>query len=130
MNGCHAIIECYGTQSHLNLVQLEELMREAAEKAGATQLGINVHDFGKDQGKTGVLILAESHISVHTWPEDNYAAFDVFMCGRADVKAAADHIVSHDPKSLCEVMYINRGNNNSSPLVKSKKLNMETSHVD
>jgi S-adenosylmethionine decarboxylase len=59
-------------------------MRDAAGACGATVLEIKLHSFGRDAGITGVAILAESHISVHTWPETGYVAIDVFMCGRCD----------------------------------------------
>ncbi len=52
--------------------------------AGATLLHIHLHHFEPNGGVSGVAVLAESHISVHSWPEANYAALDVFMCGRAD----------------------------------------------
>ena len=75
-------------------------MREAASLAGATILGAFLHPFGQSFGVTGFLVLAESHISVHTWPEHDYAAFDVFMCGDTEPQAAVDHIASFDPHSL------------------------------
>ena len=60
---------------------MEDALRDAAEAADATVLHIHVHEFGGEGGVSGVAVLAESHISVHTWPELEYAAFDVFMCG-------------------------------------------------
>lgn len=59
-------------------------MREAIDVAGATLLHIHLHHFTPNDGISGVAVLAESHISVHTWPERNFAAFDVFMCGDAE----------------------------------------------
>ncbi len=56
-------------------------MTEAAALCGATLLDIKLHAFGENQGVTGVALLAESHISIHTWPENQFAAIDVFMCG-------------------------------------------------
>ena len=53
-----------------------------------TLLHIYLHHFGEEQGVSGVAVLAESHISVHTWPERNFAAFDIFMCGSCDPEAA------------------------------------------
>lgn len=64
-------------------------MRAAAANAGATVLAAHFHPFAGG-GITGVLLLAESHITVHTWPEHEYTALDLFMCGAADVVAAAD----------------------------------------
>ena len=58
------------------------------EAAGATLLHIHLHTFTHGGGVSGVAVLAESHISVHTWPERGYAAFDVFMCGDADPRKA------------------------------------------
>ena len=56
-------------------------LREAAEAAGATILHGHFHHFSPNGGVSGVLVLAESHISIHTWPERDFAAIDIFMCG-------------------------------------------------
>ena len=66
----------------------EQAMKDAVEAAGATLLHIHLHTFTPSGGISGVAVLAESHISVHTWPERGYAAFDVFMCGSAEPKKA------------------------------------------
>ena len=62
---------------------IDRLLRAAAEAAGARVLHSHFHGFGPGQGVTGVALLAESHISIHTWPEHGYAAADIFMCGEA-----------------------------------------------
>ena len=59
-------------------------MVEAVKAAGATLLHIHLHKFSPNGGVSGVAVLSESHISVHTWPEKGFAAFDVFMCGAAE----------------------------------------------
>lgn len=59
-------------------------MRESARACGAIVLEIKHHSFGETAGITGVAILAESHIRVHTWPEINDLALDVFVCGNCD----------------------------------------------
>ncbi|SDZ10043.1 S-adenosylmethionine decarboxylase [Jannaschia faecimaris] len=87
MIGRHLILEHWG--GLLTAAALEPAMRQAAELAGATVLSAHFHPF-EGGGITGVLLLAESHITVHTWPEYGYAALDVFMCGDADVVVAAD----------------------------------------
>jgi S-adenosylmethionine decarboxylase len=51
------------------------------------------HHFGEGQGVTGVLLLQESHISIHTWPEYDYAAIDVFMCGEAEPQRAVAYLI-------------------------------------
>ncbi len=61
---------------------IETAFRRCVDECGATLLHIHTHKFSP-QGVSGVAILAESHISVHTWPEIGYGAFDVFMCGDA-----------------------------------------------
>jgi S-adenosylmethionine decarboxylase len=61
--------------------RLENLLHEAARLAGATPLFGKFHQFGEGNGVTGVLLLQESHISIHTWPEYRFAAVDAFMCG-------------------------------------------------
>ncbi len=53
-------------------------------------LHIHLHKFEDGGGISGVAVLAESHISVHTWPEKGFAAFDVFMCGNAEPRKALD----------------------------------------
>lgn len=67
---------------------LEDTLRRMVDAAGATLLHIHLHRFTANGGISGVAVLAESHISLHTWPEYGYAAFDVFMCGDASPHAA------------------------------------------
>ncbi len=83
--------ECAGALDDLPLI--ERTLREAAEIAGATVLDCRLHHFGDGAGVTGVALLAESHISIHTWPEHGYAAIDLFLCGsRHDIDGALGHI--------------------------------------
>lgn len=67
---------------------LEKLLRQAAQAAGAHVLFSHFHGFGTGLGVTGVVLLAESHITIHTWPENGYAAADIFMCGAAQPQLA------------------------------------------
>lgn len=89
MIGQHLLLEQWGGRGLSDAGTLEHAMRAAAEAGGATVLGAHFHPF-EGGGVTGVLLLAESHITVHTWPEQGYAALDLFMCGAADVVVAAD----------------------------------------
>jgi S-adenosylmethionine decarboxylase len=66
----------------------------AAAAAGAHLLDVHLHSFGPGQGVTGVALLAESHISIHTWPEHGYAAIDIFMCGRRNDLDAALGVIA------------------------------------
>ncbi|MHA4868756.1 adenosylmethionine decarboxylase [Duganella sp. PWIR1] len=67
---------------------LEALLRSAAEAAEARVLFSHFHGFGEGLGVTGVVLLAESHITIHTWPECGFAAADIFMCGKAQPELA------------------------------------------
>jgi len=63
-----------------DLLYIKECMLEAASEIGATVVGETFHQFSP-QGVTGVISIAESHLSIHTWPEHGYAAIDIFTCG-------------------------------------------------
>ena len=63
-----------------NLNFLKDVLLTAANEAGATVLGESFHQF-KPHGVSGVVIIAESHLFIHTWPECGYAAVDIFTCG-------------------------------------------------
>jgi S-adenosylmethionine decarboxylase len=83
--GAHWLIDCHGVDAALlaDAVRLEALLRDAAFEAGARILSSHFHRFGADaaSGVTGVVVLAESHITIHTWPERRFAAIDLFLCG-------------------------------------------------
>ena len=80
--GRHLLAEFYECNSNiLNNVQLiEEVMTEAAIRCGATVVQKGFHHFSP-YGVSGVVIIAESHLAIHTWPEYGYASVDLFTCG-------------------------------------------------
>ncbi len=82
--GSHFILDLWGATGIDDLALMETTLRQAVDRCGATLLHIHLHHFSPNGGISGVAVLAESHISVHTWPEYGYAAFDVFMCGNAN----------------------------------------------
>ncbi|MEM8984465.1 MAG: adenosylmethionine decarboxylase [Pseudomonadota bacterium] len=82
--GTHLIIDLWGATKLDDLALMEATLRRAVAAAKATLLHIHLHHFTPNGGISGVAVLAESHISVHTWPERDFAAFDVFMCGGAE----------------------------------------------
>ena len=107
--GYHAIIEHSGAISCMGISELDGLLRLAADAAGATVLDANFHDFGKGLGNTGVVLLAESHISIHTWPERNYAAIDIFVCSdKASVERALAVLREADDEGSFECQIIER----------------------
>ncbi|MGF1462523.1 MAG: adenosylmethionine decarboxylase [Maricaulaceae bacterium] len=79
--GRHVIVDLWGAQRLDDLAHIETSLRRAAIDAGATILSSDFHRFQPNGGVSGMLVLAESHISIHTWPERAFAAVDVFMCG-------------------------------------------------
>jgi S-adenosylmethionine decarboxylase len=81
--GVHLIVDLHGAKRLNDIDHIEATLRRCVEAASATLLHIHLHHF-QPSGVSGVAVLAESHISIHTWPEIGYAALDVFMCGSAD----------------------------------------------
>ena len=79
--GTHLLIDCWEASNLDNIALIEAALREAVTVSGATLLHIHLHHFTPNSGVSGVAVLAESHITIHTWPERGYAALDVFMCG-------------------------------------------------
>jgi S-adenosylmethionine decarboxylase len=86
--GTHIIIDLWEASRLDEIAHMESAMREAVKVCGATLLHIHLHHFTPSGGISGVAVLAESHISVHTWPERDFAAFDIFMCGDAQPENA------------------------------------------
>lgn len=93
--GKHCILELYDCDCARldDEAFLRDTITTAAKRAGATLLNLITHRF-EPQGVTGLALLAESHISIHTWPESGYAAVDVFTCG--------DHTM---PEKACQVLW-------------------------
>ncbi len=86
--GKHIILELFTKEiEKLNDTSfIKEMLIKAAEEAETTVLNYAEHKF-KPQGVTAVVLLAESHISIHTWPEYGYAAIDIYTCGGIPEKA-------------------------------------------
>jgi S-adenosylmethionine decarboxylase len=84
--GVHLIVDLHGAERLDDIEHIEATLRRCVGAARATLLHIHVHHF-QPNGVSGVAVLAESHISIHTWPDAGYAALDVFMCGSADPDA-------------------------------------------
>jgi S-adenosylmethionine decarboxylase len=84
--GKHILLDMWKPSRHLvwaDSFGARKYMEMAAKKAGATVLHSYFHDFGNG-GVSGAVILAESHISFHSWPEEDFVAIDIFMCGKCD----------------------------------------------
>lgn len=81
--GRHLLVELYGCNSKLlnDLEYVRSVLQEAVESSGSKNIGECFRSFPGTGGVTGIIIIAESHFSVHTWPEHGYAAVDIFTCG-------------------------------------------------
>lgn len=80
--GTHLLVELHGCQPELlkKVDVVKEIMVAAAKACKATILHVSFHEFSPF-GVSGVVVIAESHLSIHTWPEYRYAAVDIFTCG-------------------------------------------------
>jgi S-adenosylmethionine decarboxylase len=108
--GTHLIAELFNCNVfHINDVKkVEEVMMAAAELSSATIIKPFFHKFSP-YGISGVIVIAESHFTIHTWPEHGYAAVDVFTCGDLDYTAAVDHIKSELEAERCSIFQFQRG---------------------
>lgn len=92
--GRHLIIEMNGATNLTDHNLAIPVFKKAVKEAGATLLNINMHSFKSkgmpEAGFTGVAALSESHMTIHTWPESDYAAVDIFMCGLSNPYRAVD----------------------------------------
>jgi S-adenosylmethionine decarboxylase len=82
--GVHLLVDLWDATNLADPDLIDRTLREAALAAGATILHSHFHHFTPNGGVSGVVVLAESHISIHTWPERDFAAVDIFMCGACD----------------------------------------------
>lgn len=123
--GRHLLAEYHGCNPEVlnDLKRIENLMNEAAVAAGATVVQSAFHLF-RPHGVSGVVIVQESHLSIHTWPETGYAAVDFYTCGEASPEAAHAWLANGLKADRCDLMVVNRGltdRNTSSMSVESSR---------
>ena len=106
--GTHLIFDVWDAKRLDDVAYMRDVMVRAVEECGATLLHIHLHHF-TPTGISGVAVLAESHISVHTWPERGFAAFDVFMCGDAKPELAGPIFQQAFSAGQLDVKTIHRG---------------------
>lgn len=106
----HKIVDFYGCSPQLLMFSgyLENIMQQAATKAGCAIVGIKSHQF-KPVGATVMILVAESHLSIHTWPEKGKALVDVFASGDMDLDAAVEFISKSIGASSRRIIDIERG---------------------
>ena len=106
--GTHLIIDLHGAKRLNDIEHIETTLRACVDAAKATLLHIHLHHF-QPSGVSGVAVLAESHISIHTWPYSGYAAVDVFMCGDTDPDSCVPVLREAFAAKRVEVNELRRG---------------------
>jgi len=109
--GKHAIVELYDCDKACldNIDLIKQVLVNAVERSGATVIKPFFHRFSPF-GVSGIVVIAESHFSIHTWPEYQYAAVDIFTCGDIiDNGIAIKHIKEGLKAGKCSVTEIKRG---------------------
>jgi S-adenosylmethionine decarboxylase len=107
--GRHLILEMYGATGLDDAKTIEAAFRAAIRTAGATLLHLHLHVFTPTGGVTGTASLAESHMSIHTWPEYGYAALDIFMCGQCDPRSCLPDLLEAFAPERVDVQQVLRG---------------------
>lgn len=95
ISGKHVVLDMVGVGTDIlkDETLLVDLLKSACVYAGAEVIGVQSHNFDGEGGVTAVLLLSESHASVHTWPEEKFASFDFYTCGDSDPMKASDIII-------------------------------------
>lgn len=108
--GRHVISELWGCEFEKlnNLEQIERIFVEAALRSGAEVREVAFHKFAP-QGVSGVVIISESHLTIHSFPEHGYASIDVYTCGELDPNIAAHYIAAALGAETQEIVEVPRG---------------------
>ncbi|MFL1780870.1 Adenosylmethionine decarboxylase [Candidatus Hepatincolaceae symbiont of Richtersius coronifer] len=106
--GTHLLIDLWGATNLNHPKKVEEVLINCAKATGATVLHSYMHHF-TPQGVSGVVVLAESHISIHTWPERGYAALDIFVCGTCDPYKAIEGLKEYFKPAQVQIIESKRG---------------------
>ena len=107
--GIHLLLELWDAERLDDRAHIEAALRQAVAAAQATLLHLHLHQFSSSGGLSGVAVLAESHISIHTWPERDYAAIDIFMCGECNPYLAVPALREALRPASLQVNEIKRG---------------------
>ena len=99
--GKHLLIDAHNCKNNADMMAITTMLISACKNIGATVLFSHAHPFNGG-GSSGVIILAESHCTWHQWPEENFVAIDIFVCGGCDPNLAIELIVE-----LFEPTYVN-----------------------
>ncbi len=108
--GFHFIVEASGCGPIISLVdRLQEILVEAAKRANTQVWSVSFHRFPPD-GVSGVVVISESHLSIHTWPEVGYMALDIYTCGEeSKPQIAVDYVLEKIGAKHTHITEITRG---------------------
>ena len=109
--GQHILVEFYNCDKDIidSEVKISELLTQSAKISNATIIKTTIHKFAP-QGVSGVIVIAESHFAIHTWPEFNYVSLDIFSCGNnIDTSKAIEFLKKEFNSTKSEIKHIVRG---------------------
>ncbi|MFH1459718.1 MAG: adenosylmethionine decarboxylase [Candidatus Omnitrophota bacterium] len=107
--GSHLIIELWDADNLDSISKIKKIFKDAIKACGATLLRMDMHKFSPYGGVSGMAIIAESHLSIHSWPEYKYAAIDVFVCGNVDPYKAIPVLRKGFKTKNIQVVEVKRG---------------------
>ncbi|MDY6879986.1 MAG: adenosylmethionine decarboxylase [Desulfatiglans sp.] len=107
--GIHLLAELWHARYLRDATKIRKILINSIEACGATMLSIDLHTFSPNGGVSGVAVLQESHISIHTWPEFEYAAVDIFVCGKIKPHSAVEILEAEFQPKRMELTEIKRG---------------------
>ena len=82
--GQHLLVDMWGAKNLDRLEIVRNALLESINACGANLIELMLHQFSPNGGITGTAVLSQSHLCIHTWPEENFVAIDLFMCGLSD----------------------------------------------
>lgn len=127
--GTHRIIDMYNVNiekiKNINInnehkLQWQSFIHSILIDANVTLIDYIWHDFNTTGSFTALYLLAESHISIHTWPENSYIALDVFTCGKANTQFIVDKLITYFEPLSVSSHYVMRGNLMQKELIDDK----------
>jgi len=107
--GTHLIIEFWNGRDFSSLPKIRKILKDSIKACQITILNLNLHKFSPSGGISGVAIIQESHVSIHTWPEYKYAAIDIFVCGQVDPYKAIPVLKKGFRPKMIQVAELKRG---------------------
>ncbi len=122
--GKHILVDFWDVKRMGDLGFIQKTLKQGALEAGAVILHEYYHPFGEGMGVSGVTVLAESHISIHTWPERDFASVDIFMCGACDPERAMRYIAEKFGAKKYDFSINKRGRHQ--PVVRGRDHNTRT----